>query len=70
MQIFWLNYLLMRARKFYISKKILFERRYDEPLSIYFKRGWNDHLVNYFPLMYYYGIDTSILHLTSCRAEF
>ena len=35
-----------------------------------FKVGWNDHLVNYFPLMYRYGINTNILHLTFSRAEF
>ena len=29
-----------------------------------FKVPWNDHLVNYFPLMYRYGINTNILHLT------
>ena len=47
-------------------KKILLDRRYDEPLSIYsrFKVRWNDHLVNKFPLMFCYGINTSILHLT------
>ena len=35
-----------------------------------FKVCWNDHLVNYFPLMYRYGINTNILHLTFSRAEF
>ena len=35
-----------------------------------FKVRWNDHLVNYFPLMYRYGINTNILHLTFSRAEF
>ena len=30
----------------------------------------NDHLVSYFPLMYHYGINTSILHLTFSRAGF
>ena len=29
-----------------------------------FKVRWNDHLVNYFPLMHRYGINTKILHLT------
>ena len=38
--------------------------------SIYlFKVSWNDHLVNYFSLMYRYGINTNILHLTFSRAE-
>ena len=35
-----------------------------------FKILWNDHLVNYFPLIYRYGINTNILHLTFSRAEF
>ena len=35
-----------------------------------FKVFWNDHLVNYFPLMYRYGITTNILYLTFSRAEF
>ena len=54
-----------------INKKILLERKYDKPLSIHlFKVRWNDHLVNYFPLMYRYGINKNILHLTFSRAEF
>ena len=44
-------------------KKILFNRRCNEPC-------WNDHLVNYFPLMYRYEVNTNILHLTISRAEF
>ena len=33
------------------------------------KVRWNDHIVNYIPLMYCYGINTNILHLTFSRAE-
>ena len=54
-----------------IAKKILLGRRYDEPLFIYsrFKVPWSDHLVSYFSLMYRYGINENILHLTffSCK---
>ena len=34
-----------------------------------FKVGWNDHLVNYFPLMYRYRINTNItaFNIFSCR---
>ena len=35
-----------------------------------FKVRWNEHLVSYFSLMYRYGINTIILHLTFSRAEF
>ena len=35
-----------------------------------FKVPWNDDLVSYFPLLYHYGINTNILHLTFSRAEF
>ena len=35
-----------------------------------FKVRWNDHLVNYFLLMYRYGINTNKLHLMFSRAEF
>ena len=35
-----------------------------------FKVRWNDHLVNYYPLMYRYGINTNLLHLDFSRAEF
>ena len=35
-----------------------------------FKVVWYDHLVNHFPLMYRYGINTNILHLTFSCAEF
>ena len=38
-----------------LNKKILLERRYE---------------VNYFPLIYRYGINTNLLHLTFSRAEF
>ena len=31
---------------------------------------WNDHLMNYFPLVNRYGINTNILHLTFSRVEF
>ena len=54
-----------------MTKKILLGRRYDKPLFIYSKFvGMAGHLVNYFSLMYRYGIDTNILHLTFSRAEF
>ena len=39
------------------SKKILLDRRYDEPLSIYSRLAANDHLVSYFSLMCRYGIN-------------
>ena len=35
-----------------------------------FKVGWNDHSVNYFPLMYRCGINTNRVHLTFSRADF
>ena len=34
-----------------------------------FKVRWNDYLVNYFLLMYRYGINKNILNLTFSRAE-
>ena len=34
------------------------------------KVRWNDQLVTYFSLMYRYGINTNILHLTFSRTEF
>ena len=34
-----------------------------------FKGYWNDHLVNYFPLMHCYRINTNISHSTFSRAE-
>ena len=55
-----------------IAKTILLFSRYDEPLFIYsrFKVPWSDHLVSYFSLMYRYGINKNILHLTFFRAKF
>ena len=35
-----------------------------------FKVRWNDHLVGHFSLMYRYGINTNILHLTFSHAKF
>ena len=35
-----------------------------------FEVGSNEHLVNYFPRMYCYGINKNMLHLTFSRAEF
>ena len=32
------------------------------------KVSWNEHLVSYYPLKYYYGINTNILYLTFSRA--
>ena len=52
-----------------MAEKILLGRRYEEPLHL-FKVRWNDHLVSYFSLMYRYGVNTNILHLTFSRAEF
>ena len=40
-----------------LTKTILLDSKYD-------------HLVNYFRLMYRYGINTNILHLIFSRAEF
>ena len=51
-----------------MAKNILLGRRYDEPHL--FKVRWNDHLVSYFSLMYCYGINTNILHLTFSLAGF
>ena len=53
-----------------LTKKVLIDRKY-EGTSIYlFKVRCNDHLVNYFPLIYRHGININILHLTISRAEF
>ena len=34
-----------------------------------FNVRWNDHLMNYFPLMHRYGMNTNILHSTWSRVE-
>ena len=34
-----------------------------------FKVRWNDRLVNYFPFIYRYGINTNMVHLTFPRAQ-
>ena len=49
-----------------MSKKILRGSRYDKPLFIYSRFVG---MTIYFPLMYRYGINTNILHLTFFRAE-
>ena len=51
-------------------KKILLDRGYDESRINLFKVRWNDRLVCYSSLVYRYGINTNILHLTLSRAEF
>ena len=51
-------------------KKILLDRGYDEFRINLFKVRWNDRLVCYSSLVYRYGINTNILHLTLSRAEF
>ena len=38
------------------SKKILFDRRYDESIHL-FQVRWIDHFASYFPLLYRYGIN-------------
>ena len=68
-----------------INKKNLLDRRYDEPLSTYsrfvgkeiwrtsihlFKVRWNDRLVDYFPPMCRYRINTNILHVIFSCVEF
>ena len=61
----WKHIQYMEPRSF------LLDRRYDEPLSIYSRFvGGNDHLVSYFSLMYFYGINTNILHLPFSIVEF
>ena len=35
-----------------------------------FKLSWNNHLLNYFPLVCRYEINANILHLTFSRADF
>ena len=52
-----------KPRRFYLTGDIT-------KLNPFIQVRWNDHLVNYFPLMYRYGINTIILHLTFSRAEF
>ena len=53
-----------------VVKKILLDRGYDESRINLFKVRWNDRLVCYSSLVYRYGINTNILHLTLSRAEF
>ena len=43
-----------------LIKKILLDKRYDHLIKV----RWNGHLVNYLPLIYRYGINMNILHLT------
>ena len=35
-----------------------------------FKLSWNNHLLNYFPLVCCYEINANILHLTFSRTDF
>ena len=74
----WYAHVRVRIRglEMLVFRKILSTYLMDDPQEIRrtsihkFKVPWNDHLVNYFPLMYRYGINTNILHLTFSRAEF
>ena len=55
----WLNF---QPRRFNLTR--------DTTNSIHlFRVCWNDHLLNYFPPMYLYGINTNILLWTFSRAE-
>ena len=60
----------MKTKKICTSiKKILLDRRYDEPLP-FIQVSSEYHLVSYFPLIYGYGANKNRMHFLFTRAKF